>query len=175
MKERKSYSLCDASSDLHSPVARRLAPAMTRPLRVLLIDDSSVDRALAEEAFALLDPPAVLVTAPGGAEALRDLTAPEAVLPDLVLLDLNMPGMNGFAVLEQLKRHPTLQSLPVLMLTTSRADDDIQQAYALHASAYLPKAISFEGFLAQLEALLTFWTRAKTTTWPLPLGQEGVR
>lgn len=139
---------------------------MKRPLRVLLIDDSPMDRALAEEAFTLLDDSCTLVTQPSGAAALAALLAPGAALPDLVLLDLHMPGMNGFMVLEHLKRHPRLQTLPVMLLTTSTAEDDVRRAYALRASAYLPKPMSFEGFLTQLQGLVSFWHRAKTTTWP---------
>lgn len=140
----------------------------------MLIDDNPLDRALAEEAFALLKQPCTLVTMPSGIEALHVLKAADTLLPDLVLLDINMPGMNGLAVLEKLKGHPTLKNLPVLMLTTSMADDDLRRAYALHASAYLPKAVSFEGFLTQLEGLVTFWHNAKTTTWPTTLAPENL-
>lgn len=143
---------------------------MTRPLRVLLVDDDATDRVLAEEAFAMLKHPCILITAASGSDALRELSTPHAVLPDLILLDINMPGMNGFTVLSQIKQDPRLCALPVMMLTTSNADDDVAQAYALHASAYIPKSVGFEGFLEQIQSLMSFWTKAKMTTWPTPLG-----
>jgi CheY-like chemotaxis protein len=130
------------------------------------VDDNITDRILAEEAFGLLKQPCTLVTAACGAEALKYLTASDTVLPDLVLLDVNMPGMDGFTVLSRLKQHPVLGLLPVIMLTTSTADEDVAQAYALQASGYVPKVMSFEGFIQQLGSLMEFWTLAKTTTWP---------
>lgn len=142
---------------------------MTQPLRVMLIDDSQTDLTLAEEAFALVDQPCLLITVPSGTAALEALTAPDATLPDLVLLDINMPGMNGFTVLERLKAHPRLKSLPVVMLTTSTAEEDIQQAYQLHASAYLPKPVAFERFFEQVQCLVAFWTSTSLTTRPTAL------
>lgn len=138
----------------------------------MLIDDSLMDRALAEEAFASLDQPCTLSTLSSGREALDALLAPGAVLPDVVLLDINMPGMDGFTVLQQLKRHPILKTLPVLMLTTSTNDEDVQRAYTLHASAYLPKPLAFEYFLEQVQSLVQFWRQACMTTWPVDLSPE---
>lgn len=140
--------------------------AMTRALRVLLVDDNLQDRQLAEEAFALLDEPCTLMTAESGAAALALLLAPETVLPDVVLLDINMPGLNGFDVLSAIKNHPRLQALPVVMLTTSADRQDVTQAYTLHASAYLMKSIHFQASLEQIENFIGFWTHARLTTWP---------
>jgi CheY-like chemotaxis protein len=135
-------------------------------LRVLLVDDSLTDRLLAEEAFALLEQRYTLVTAASGIEALSALTAVDAVLPDLVLLDVNMAGMDGFTVLSIINAHPTLRALPVLMLTTSTADHDVARAYALHASAYMPKSINFQQFSEQIQSLMSFWAKSKLMTWP---------
>lgn len=142
---------------------------MRRPLRVLLVDDHPTDRLLAEEAFQLLTVPCTLTTVTSGVEALACLLEAEGALPDLVLVDLHMPGMNGLTVLSKIKQHPALQALPVMMLTTSVAQEDVAQAYTLHASAYLTKAMHFEGFVEQLQSLTAFWSTAKTTTWPTPL------
>ncbi|MFB9991538.1 response regulator [Deinococcus oregonensis] len=131
---------------------------MSRALRVLLIDDNADDRLIAEEAFAFTDElVCFLTTAVSGQEALDRLRAPETVLPDVVLLDINMPIMSGFAVLAAFKADPKLAALPVVMLSTSRAEEDITQAYTLHASAYLFKSLEFQTFLAQVEAFIGFW------------------
>ncbi|WP_034385809.1 response regulator [Deinococcus sp. YIM 77859] len=139
---------------------------MTRPLRLLLIDDSLMDRQLAEEVFAGYAHLCTVTTAANGREALEAMLAPGALLPDVVLLDINMPGMTGFEVLSAMKSHPQLLRIPVVMLTTSNHDQDITQAYTLHASSYLIKSVNFQDFVAQVEGFLEFWTRARLTTWP---------
>ncbi|WP_019011452.1 response regulator [Deinococcus aquatilis] len=139
---------------------------MTRPLRILLVDDSPMDRQLAETAFDLLDQPCTFQTADSGQDALWMLMTPAAVIPDVILLDINMPGMTGFELLSVLKTHPNLSVIPVVMLTTSSRDADITRAYTLHASAYLIKSIDFQHFLCQLKKLLEFWSQARSTTWP---------
>ncbi len=133
----------------------------------MLIDDSATDRLLVEEAFALTDDLiCTLTTAPGGAEALARLRTPDAVLPDVILLDINMPLMSGFEVLAALKADSQLAVLPVVMFTASRSQEDVTQAYTLHATAYLLKSPAFYSFLEQVEAFIRFWSR---TSSPLRL------
>lgn len=132
---------------------------MTRALRVLLIDDNATERLLAEEAFALTDDLiCTLTTASSGQEALARLRSPEAVLPDVILLDINMPVMGGFEVLSNLKADPKLLLLPVVMFSTSHAETDVTQAYTLQASAYLLKSPDFPLFLEQVETFILFWS-----------------
>ncbi|UQN04905.1 response regulator [Deinococcus sp. QL22] len=135
-----------------------------RPLRVLLVDDNLTDRLLAEEAFGLIDRPCDLVTAESGEAALKLLTHPETLLPDVLLLDVNMPGMNGFELLAKLKDTPQLLLIPVVMLTTSAIPKDVSQAYILHASAYMIKSASFQTSLEQIEKFIEFWIQARVTT-----------
>ncbi|WP_019012293.1 response regulator [Deinococcus aquatilis] len=144
---------------------------MTRALRVLLIDDNATERLLAEEAFALTDDLICTLTmASSGPEALARLRSPEAVLPDVILLDINMPVMGGFEVLSALKDDPKLLLLPVVMFSTSHAEADVTQAYTLQASAYLLKSPDFPLFLKQVETFILFWSgahlphRSKRTT-----------
>ncbi|WP_019588036.1 response regulator [Deinococcus apachensis] len=139
---------------------------MTRPLRILLIDDSNMDRHLAEEVFAEYADRCTVTTASSGQAALDAMLAPDAELPDVVLLDINMPGMSGFEVLTAMKGHPRLVRIPVVMLTTSNHDQDVRQAYTLHASSYLIKSVNFRDFVSQVEGFLEFWTRARLTSWP---------
>jgi CheY-like chemotaxis protein len=134
---------------------------MKRPLQVLLVDDSPVARDLAEEAFSLAAQPCVVTTAGSGEQALALLKARDTVRPDVILLDINMPGMNGFEVLDAIKAQPHLRPIPVVMLSMSSAPQDIRKAYTLHANAYLVKSVEFQAFLGQIERFVAFWSRAR--------------
>ncbi|MBZ9714518.1 response regulator [Deinococcus multiflagellatus] len=133
---------------------------MPAPQHFLLIDDNPHDQLLAIEAFTELCPDCHLTTASSGHEAL-ELLRNTADLPDVVLLDVNMPGMNGFEVLQALKADLRLAHIPVAMLTTSGARSDVQTAYTLYASSYLVKAPSFTDFLDQIDAFLRYWQHAR--------------
>ena len=78
-------------------------------------------------------------------------------LPDLVLLDLNLPRMNGIEVLEQLKQDPALRHIPVVMLTSSSAERDIGRSYDRHVNAYVTKPVLFADFAEALRSLEGFW------------------
>ncbi|MFB9991010.1 response regulator [Deinococcus oregonensis] len=134
---------------------------MKRPLQVLLVDDSPAARNLAEEAFSLATQPCVVTTAASGEQALALLIARDTVRPDVVLLDINMPGMSGFEVLDAMKAQPHLRAIPVVMLSMSSAPQDIHQAYTLHANAYLIKSTEFQAFLNQIEQFAAFWSQAR--------------
>jgi len=77
--------------------------------------------------------------------------------PDLVLLDLNMPRKDGRAVLEEIKCDEDLKRIPVVVLTSSEAEEDVAKSYELHANAYLTKPIDFDGFLEIVGSLEEFW------------------
>ncbi|UBV44739.1 response regulator (plasmid) [Deinococcus taeanensis] len=134
---------------------------MTAPQRFFLIDDNPHDQLLAMEAFAELCPDCHLTFANDGSEALRLLQSTDE-LPEVILLDVNMPGMNGFEVLQSLKKDPRLATIPVVMLTTSGAPEDVAAAYTLYASSYLVKAQDFSAFLSQIEAFLGYWAHCRT-------------
>ncbi|GGB78784.1 response regulator [Deinococcus soli (ex Cha et al. 2016)] len=135
---------------------------MTAPHHFFLIDDNPHDQFLAIEAFGELCPDCHLTLASDGQQALTLLRAAE-VLPDVILLDVNMPRMNGFEVLQALKDDPQLRLIPVVMLSTSEARDDITTAYTLYASSYLVKAQDFGAFLDQIEGFLAYWRRCTLT------------
>jgi two-component system, chemotaxis family, response regulator Rcp1 len=83
----------------------------------------------------------------------------DAARPDLVLLDLNLPGLDGRSVLADIKSDPTLATIPILVLTTSAAEEDVARSYELHANAYISKPVDFTEFLAAVRSLEGFWLK----------------
>lgn len=130
------------------------------PINILLIEDDSADIRLTREALADSKVSNELFVATSGPEALKLLRGEgaEAVpRPDLILLDLNMPGMNGREVLEELKNDPVLQTIPVTVLTTSQAEEDIVRSYELRANAYVTKPVDLDQFLKVVRSVEEFW------------------
>ena len=119
----------------------------------MIVDDNPADLYLAKEAIQSRDLPCNLHLMPSATAALNFLAEADP-LPDLMLVDVNMPGMNGLDLLQQVKANPALQHLRVVMFTTSDSERDQQQARAHHADGYVVKSQSFTGFQAQLETLL---------------------
>lgn len=132
-----------------------------QPYEILLVEDNPGDVFLTQEAFReghLLHRISVVED---GEEALRFLrrtgrhtTAPT---PDLVLLDLNLPKKDGRELLAEIKEDPELRQIPVIVLTTSKADQDILKAYRLHANCYLNKPIEMDEFLRTIKSVEDFW------------------
>jgi CheY-like chemotaxis protein len=133
-------------------------PLMTRPMRILVVDDSAEDVQLLAEAMDEFGLVAELQTACDGDQALARLRGSEP-LPDLVLLDLNMPRRNGREVLEAVKQDAALRSLPVIIFSTSSSPLDIGDCYDRHANSYLVKPIDFDGLGDVVRALDAFWVR----------------
>ena len=144
------------------------SPEPTRRLCLLLVDDNPADCLLAEEAFEQYSEQVSFKVIQDGQRALDWLheQAARQSLPDVVLLDVNMPGMNGFEVLSALRNEATFRHLPVVMLTTSTRQEDIDQAYELIASSYLVKNPDFRGFLEQIDSLVRFWSRVRFRQQP---------
>ncbi len=138
-------------------------PALTHRLCILLIDDNPADCLLAHEAFELYSDAVSVKVIQDGLSALNWLQAQAArdALPDVILLDVNMPGMNGFEVLSALRGDATVRHLPVVMLTTSDRQEDVDRAYELVASSYLVKNSDFQGFLEQVDSLVRFWRQVR--------------
>lgn len=130
---------------------------MGAPLCLLAIDDNPADLELTQLVFEQLHVPVQVSTYESGEDALLALRAPHAALPDVILLDLNMPRMPGFEVLRALKADPALRHIPVVMLSTSRHPTDVEQAYTLQASGYLQKQVSFPEFERQATAFAADW------------------
>lgn len=132
-----------------------------RPLEVLLIEDNPGDVRLTREALSEGKIQKNLRTVPDGIEALAFLRRGEgyedAIRPDLILLDLNLPRMDGREVLQVIKQDPTLRNIPVVVLTSSQLEDDVLQAYDLHANCYVAKPVDLDHFIAAIRSIEDFW------------------
>ena len=131
------------------------------PIDILLVEDSPGDILLTMEAFAEAGVKVRLHVAEDGVEALDYLhrrgrhTA--ANRPDLILLDLNLPRMDGHEVLGFIKATDGLKRIPVIVLTTSNARADIEQAYEAHANCYITKPVDLDDLLAVIKGVESFW------------------
>ena len=132
-----------------------------RPVEILLVEDSPSDTELTIEALQAGDIPCNLSHVEDGVEAMEFLNRKNsyagAPRPDLILLDLNLPRKDGREVLAELKLDPDLRTIPVVVLTTSKDDKDISQAYQLQANCYIAKPVDFEQFVSALRAIEHFW------------------
>jgi len=136
----------------------------TAPITILLVDDDADDRDLAREAFAESHLRNDLHCVESGEEMLAYLRregqySDPAVspVPGIVLLDLNMPGLGGREALEKMKQDPALRHIPVVVMTTSKADEDILNSYQHGASSYITKPVTFEGLLNVVKGLQRYW------------------
>lgn len=130
------------------------------PINILLVEDDPADVRLTREALTDSKVSNELFVATSGPQALELLRGEgEASIPrpDLILLDLNMPGMSGQEVLEEIKNDPTLRSIPVTVLTTSQAEEDIVRSYELRANAYVTKPVDLDQFLTVVRSIEDFW------------------
>jgi len=131
------------------------------PLEILLVEDSPGDVRLTREAFRDAKVDAILHVAPDGAEAMDFLLHVGKYInvprPDLILLDLNLPKKDGREVLDEIKQSPDLQTIPVVILTTSASEADILRTYHLHANCYITKPVGLDGFLEIIKSIDGFW------------------
>ena len=130
-------------------------------IQVLLVEDDPGDVLITKEAFAENKVRNQLNVVNDGVKALaylrREDIYADAPRPDLILLDLNLPKMGGHEVLEQIKSDADLQSIPVVVLTTSDAEEDVLRSYNLHANAYVTKPVDFERFLSVVRQIDDFF------------------
>ena len=131
------------------------------PIQVLLVEDSPGDVRLTQEAFREANPSIHLHVAPDGVEALAFLhhhgAYVDAPRPDLILLDLNLPKMDGREVLSHIKNHDDLKTIPTVILTTSDAEADIAKSYQLQANCYLTKPVQLDAFENLVKSINDFW------------------
>ncbi len=131
------------------------------PLQVLLVEDSPGDLRLTQEAFRDVNPFVHLHTASDGVEAMAFLRHEGAYAdsprPDLILLDLNLPKMDGREVLACIKEDGGLKTIPTVILTSSEAEADVVKSYRLQANCYLSKPMHFEAFHNLVKSINDFW------------------
>ncbi|MEE4546323.1 response regulator [Streptomyces sp. V4-01] len=144
---------------VHHPTRGRpmSANAATRSYTVLLVEDDDADALLIEEALLERGMARAVHRATDGITALAHLRDPSNPRPDLLVLDLNMPRMNGRELLAVLKSDPLLVSVPVVVLTTSSAPDDISGAYREHANAYVTKPVNLDDFNRAVQGIDDFF------------------
>jgi CheY-like chemotaxis protein len=144
----------------------KTSPAPVRPIDILLVEDNPADVRLTREALTQAKVMNTLHVVNDGVAAIDFLQrrAPHthAPAPDLILLDLNLPRRDGREVLAIIKSDPSLKRIPVVILTTSRAEEDILRSYDLHANAYVAKPVSLAEFLEAVRALENFWLAVVT-------------
>jgi CheY-like chemotaxis protein len=131
-------------------------PTDTQPIVVLLVEDDPGDVVLIQEAFEHNKVRNRLHVVGDGVEAMKFLRD-GGERPDLVLLDLNLPRKDGREVLEEIKTDPALRSIPVVVLTTSKAEEDILRSYDLHANAYVTKPVDFGRFIEVVRQIDEFF------------------
>ena len=141
-----------------------------RPFEILLVEDNPGDVRLTREA--LKDSAAInLHVVQDGEKALAFLRQvgqyAEAPRPDLILLDLNLPRKNGREVLAEIKEDPSLKRIPIVILTTSQAEEDVLRMYDLHANCYVTKPVDLDQFIKVVQTIEEFWL----TIVKLPVGE----
>jgi CheY-like chemotaxis protein len=133
----------------------------SKPIEILLVEDNPGDVRLTRESLYDAKVNNNMRVARDGIEAMaylrREGEHTHAARPDLILLDLNLPRMNGFEVLDEIKEDTDLKRIPVVVLTTSQAEQDIVQSYNLYANAYVTKPVDLEQFIKVIKAIEGFW------------------
>lgn len=143
-----------------------LPKSNTEPFVILLAEDEKTDAFFVQEAINRMECITQLHSVKDGQSVLdflrREGEFSQAPRPDIVLLDINMPRKNGHEVLSDIKSDPALQAIPVIVLSGSSAEKDIQRSYAAHANAYVMKAYDFSGMMKLMAAIEVFWFRSTT-------------
>ena len=132
-----------------------------RPIEILLVEDNPGDVRLTKESLCDVKIHTNMMVASDGLEAMaclrREGQYTNATRPDLILLDLNLPRMNGFEVLDAIKEDADLKRIPVVVLTTSQAEQDIIRSYNLYANAFVTKPVDLEQFIKVIKSIEDFW------------------
>jgi chemotaxis family two-component system response regulator Rcp1 len=134
---------------------------MIKPVEILLVEDNPGDARLAKEALKDAKVLNTMNWVQDGVEALEYLRKEgkysKALRPDLILLDLNMPRKDGREVLKEIKEDTALRRIPVVILTVSKAEEDIVKSYNLHANAFVTKPVDLTQFLEVVKGIENFW------------------
>ena len=133
----------------------------TKPVEILLVEDNEGDVGLVEEVFEEAKIRNIIHVTEDGEEAMlflnKESPYKDAPTPDIILLDLNLPQKDGREVLEEIKTDENLKRIPVVILTTSKAEEDIVKSYDLHANSYITKPVDFDQFIRVVKSIEDFW------------------
>ncbi|WP_042391027.1 response regulator [Streptacidiphilus melanogenes] len=133
------------------------------PRDILLVEDDAADALLITDALEEKGLARSITRVQDGIAALDHLRSGDVQSPDLIVLDLNMPRMNGWELLDVLKADPELRSIPVVVLTTSSTPGDVTTAYHRHANAYVTKPVNLDDFTAAVHSIDSFFLGTATT------------
>lgn len=137
------------------------SPAGTRPVEILLVEDNPADVRLTREILAdgrIANRLHVVTDGEQAVEFVRGIGVfADRTPPDLILLDLNLPRRDGLDVLASLKGDPDLRAIPIVVLTSSKAESDMVQSYALHANCYISKPVDLSQFMDVVRSIEDFW------------------
>jgi two-component system, chemotaxis family, response regulator Rcp1 len=139
---------------------------MNRLARILQVEDSPEDRMMTAEALSESAPSVELRSVATTKEAIAMICDQGDWRPNVVILDLSLPGENGFTMLQFMKSQANVQSIPIIIFSSSKARTDIDKAYRLQANCYIPKPADFEGYLALVALLVEFSTRCVQLPFP---------
>ncbi|RNI33434.1 response regulator [Hanamia caeni] len=129
---------------------------------ILLIEDNEGDVELIREALSCHSAALEISVIDNGEDAIFSLKSEQKILPDLILLDINLPKVDGKEVLHFVKNNAELKKIPVIILTSSSLQKDIDYCYNNHANCYIVKPIHLEGFMNTIELIEKFWLRCAT-------------
>lgn len=125
---------------------------------LLVADDDEDDRLLIEEAFEECGFKGTILVASSGEDVLNKLTSVSREhLPSLILLDLNMPRMSGYEVLEKVKGQPRFRKIPIVVLTTSSSQEDVSRTYDLGGNSFMTKPTTYKGLVDSIRSLTDYW------------------
>ena len=130
---------------------------MQKPKPILLVEDDSVDAMTVKRAMRDLQVNHSVIHSVNGEEAMKYLTSPDTEKPFVILLDLNMPKMNGIEFLKVMKENPELKTIPVIVLTTSKEQQDVLDSFEFGASGYMVKPVDYSKFVEILRRIFTYW------------------
>jgi CheY-like chemotaxis protein len=140
---------------------------MSEP-RIMLVEDNPLDVALTRRVFAKQGAEIPITHVEDGQEAIDHLTSGNEPLPSLILMDVNMPRMDGIEALKEIRGNLALRHIPVIMLTTSTRSEDVLRSYAAGANSYIVKPVDLSEFQSVMDTLRLYWTEIVT----LPDGQQ---
>ncbi|MGA2192116.1 MAG: response regulator [Nitrospirota bacterium] len=135
------------------------------PVRILVVDDDPADRKLIKTAFRMKIPSCEVNSVKCGEEGLEYIgmktrRTSDVSWPDLILLDLNMPGIDGFEFLKRMKNDERFSEIPIIVMTSSCEEKDVRQSYRLRSNAYITKPSGLEGYYEIVEKIEDFWFSA---------------